>query len=785
MSEQDKNKKKASHKNKTGNENENDSNAEGNGNEVTPYESMVKSLTNRGKNKRQVRLIENQLLQFAFGGSDSEDDSDFEVDQSMLNSDDESADDVNVSKSESDAEEESDKSSDDDDAPQQKLGDILANMSKSREPSPIKSDTEMADNKVDLIYKKPVLVCGVCLESYENDSDEILECDNCGITVHEGCYGEIHDDIDDNKSDSDAPTEPWFCELCSSNVADPPYCELCPVTGGIFKQTDTGKWVHLVCALYTPVVGFRDISRLKMVVIEDIKSSTWGAKECQFCLDDNFSRTGVCIGCDAGMCKATFHVSCAQRNGFLSDIPDKRGEENEDSDVPDLLYAHCKLHSVKLEMKKRKTSWLAYQSHISKFKRSEIDKERIDTALSCAKKLYSEYRRTVSSKPPPDEFPRLLSSCPEACVFLAKKAEILGLLQNRGFNIKAAVVSGKIVKTEANLTAEYCNYFFKREMDIQEYKQALKHSEPILTKLQREQKQLTNETQQLHIKLDEIKTIKENLEKSHTMLHKHLCQVSGKNYKLPKFLLEKKSKVNEQKLMSTSQLLSTIVNKCTKCKSVDDQHLLALCGTCRNYYHLACVDPPLTRMPKKSDNFSWQCTECDSSDEDSEISDNTPEGSTDGKLRKKRNRNKKEPEKLTSKPIKSKLKELSKKSPILKEVLKPKQTPSENGIIIVKKRKKIISKSEEKAVELKKKKESVRSPRVIEFKPKVKPKPEKFESCCICNKDGDKTSLVKCDGCKKCYHFKLCLDPPFKSSPKTKFYGWQCEDCDETDSEDS
>lgn len=31
-----------------------------------------------------------------------------------------------------------------------------------------------------------------------------------------------------------------------------PVCELCPNSGGIFKETDVGKWVHLICALYAP-----------------------------------------------------------------------------------------------------------------------------------------------------------------------------------------------------------------------------------------------------------------------------------------------------------------------------------------------------------------------------------------------------------------------------------------------------------------------------------------------------------------------------------------------------
>lgn len=32
--------------------------------------------------------------------------------------------------------------------------------------------------------------------------------------------------------------------------------------GGALKETDTGLWVHLVCALYTPGVAFGELDKL-------------------------------------------------------------------------------------------------------------------------------------------------------------------------------------------------------------------------------------------------------------------------------------------------------------------------------------------------------------------------------------------------------------------------------------------------------------------------------------------------------------------------------------------
>ena len=56
---------------------------------------------------------------------------------------------------------------------------------------------------------------------------------------------------------------------------------------------------------------------------------SWGRKQCSICSINpqeseisggaRLCRTGVCIQCDAGLCKSFFHVSCAQAAGLLSE----------------------------------------------------------------------------------------------------------------------------------------------------------------------------------------------------------------------------------------------------------------------------------------------------------------------------------------------------------------------------------------------------------------------------------------------------------------------------------
>lgn len=61
-----------------------------------------------------------------------------------------------------------------------------------------------------------------------------------------------------------------------------------------------------------------------------------------------------------------------------------------------------------------------------------------------------------------------------------------------------------------------------------------------------------------------------------------------------------------------------MLNECGICCQRRDQHLLAKCDTCHLYYHLDCLNPPLSRLPKKSKQYGWQCSECDKTS-DSEV----------------------------------------------------------------------------------------------------------------------------------------------------------------------
>lgn len=121
-----------------------------------------------------------------------------------------------------------------------------------------------------------------------------------------------------------------------------PYCELCPRIDGAFKRTNVGRWVHVLCALYTPGVTFADTYALNRVSLFDVNTELFGSRACNVCENSLYARCGICIRCDAGMCKQYFHVTCAQKHGLLCETSYTDVEEKEAADP---YYARCKAHS--------------------------------------------------------------------------------------------------------------------------------------------------------------------------------------------------------------------------------------------------------------------------------------------------------------------------------------------------------------------------------------------------------------------------------------------------------
>ncbi|XP_029444831.1 PHD finger protein 14 isoform X9 [Rhinatrema bivittatum] len=638
---------------------------------------------------------------------------------------------------------------------------LTLSQSKSNEDSLILEKSEKWNSqKMDHI-----LICCVCLGDNSEDADEIIQCDNCGITVHEGCYGVDGESDSIMSSASENSTEPWFCDACKCGVS--PSCELCPNQDGIFKETDAGRWVHIVCALYVPGVAFGDIDKLRPVTLTEMNYSKYGAKECSFCEDPRFARTGVCISCDAGMCRAYFHVTCAQKEGLLS-------EAAAEEDIADPFFAYCKQHADRFDRKWKRKNYLALQSYC-KVSMQEREKQLTPEAQARINARLQQYRAKSelarSTRPqawvPREKLPRPLTSSASAIRKLMRKAELMGISTDIfpvDTSDTSSSVDGRRKHKQPALTADFVNYYLERNMRMIQIQENMSEQKNIKDKLENEQEKLHIEYNKLCESLDELQNLNSSLRNEGQALWTVLGKITGQKMNIPAILRAPKERKPSKKEGGTQKtsILPAVLYSCGICKKNHDQHLLLLCDTCKLHYHLGCLDPPLTRMPKKTKNSYWQCSECDqagSSDMEADIAMETmPDGT------KRSRRQIKEPVKFVPQDIPP----------------EPKKVSLRNTRTRGQKRKRSFVPEEEKPEERVPRERRQRQPILLQKKPKSE---DLRTECATCKGTGDNENLVRCDECRLCYHFG-CLDPPLKKSPKQTGYGWICQECDSTSSKE-
>ncbi|KAK9512080.1 hypothetical protein O3M35_000588 [Rhynocoris fuscipes] len=511
-----------------------------------------------------------------------------------------------------------------------------------------------------------IMICTVCLGDRSDATNEIIECDNCGVTVHEGCYG-VQDSDSVCSTDSPCPTTPWFCDSCKAGL-DNPYCELCPNSGGIFKETDVGKWVHLVCALYMPGVAFAEVDKLQNVTLFEMAYSKWGGKSCSLCQDQRFARTGVAVGCDAGMCKTYFHVTCGQREGLLAEA------HSEEVDQADPFYAHCKLHTDKNLLRKRRRNWLALQmrsEELKKVKKDDIESLRIQRRLGKYREKYTLSRQLkVQPWVPTQKMARLLTTSASACRALWRKAELSGA-DTESWALRQAQVEAlsdvhRRWHIQPAFSVEFIGYYLDRNVRVTTMRKQLAELQEENSKLLQEQCNV--EEKRHNVVKDNNTEITKNQElKTALKVYHDLISFLCPTKKLPDLNLigrpvlhpshfisggsvptaaARKAGIGLIPQVSASSIDSpessvassvNLNNTCGLCLGKQDQHLLAKCDTCHKYYHLGCLNPPLTRMPRKTKLMGWQCSECDK-DSDASDGDNVdPEAPR--KLRHKDNGN--------------------------------------------------------------------------------------------------------------------------------------------------
>lgn len=149
--------------------------------------------------------------------------------------------------------------------------------------------------------------CNICGEKETANDNFLVFCDGCDIAVHQACYGIPY-----------IPEDSWLCRTCLLAPSRKIACALCPRTGGAYKQTTSGEWCHVICAMFVPEAKFENAVLLEP--IDGIEAARrerrrWRGEGCALC----GMKKGVKIACSYAKCPSLYHVGCAAEEELYMD----------------------------------------------------------------------------------------------------------------------------------------------------------------------------------------------------------------------------------------------------------------------------------------------------------------------------------------------------------------------------------------------------------------------------------------------------------------------------------
>lgn len=206
---------------------------------------------------------------------------------------------------------------------------------------------------------EPDSKCSICDDGDCENTNAIIFCDGCDVAVHQECYGVPF-----------IPEGQWFCRKCKITGTGTPMCVFCPNPEGAFKQTNTQRWSHLLCAIWIPEVTISNMTFMEPIVdVDKVPKGRWKLN-CYICNQ----KMGACIQCGNKNCYQAFHVTCARKAKLYL----KMKSHNQGSIDQGALKAFCDKH-VPQEWRRTHNPELAVREAKQWFARNYRDRTWVDS----------------------------------------------------------------------------------------------------------------------------------------------------------------------------------------------------------------------------------------------------------------------------------------------------------------------------------------------------------------------------------------------------------------------
>ncbi|KAI0640714.1 hypothetical protein C8Q79DRAFT_921056 [Trametes meyenii] len=231
--------------------------------------------------------------------------------------------------------------------------------------------------KSDMALPSEDSTCAICDDSEGENTNAIVFCDGCNLAVHQDCYGVPY-----------IPEGQWLCRKCTVSPENPVSCILCPNEGGAFKQTVSGDWVHLLCAIWVPETAVANEVFMEPITgVEKISKQRWRLR-CSVC----DVREGACIQCSKASCFIAFHATCARKEKLLMPMKASQGSE-----APTLA-CYCEKHLPREQYEVRAAALRALQTDVS-----DTEGDQLNAKSNKAARAYAK-----TYKPGPPLVPRII-----------------------------------------------------------------------------------------------------------------------------------------------------------------------------------------------------------------------------------------------------------------------------------------------------------------------------------------------------------------------------------------